>query len=183
MDDDGNVIARFAKEQRAVVKIANVPDLVKNAFISAEDKNFYDHRGVDPVGIAKAMVRNVQVLLGGGRRFGGASTITQQVVKNTIGGDERKLSRKIKEAILAVRIEEALTKDQILEIYLNEIYLGARSYGVAAASQSYFGKPLQYLEPEEAAYLAALPKAPSALHPIRNKDAAVARRNYVLHEM
>ena len=182
MDDDGNVVARFAKEQRAVIEVANVPDLVKNAFISAEDKNFYDHRGIDPVGIAKAMVRNIDTLRKGGR-MSGASTITQQVVKNMILTNERSITRKIKEGILAVRIEDALTKDQILEIYLNQIYLGARSYGVAAASQNYFGKELIYLEPEEAAYLAALPKAPSALHPTRDKDAAIARRNYVLAEM
>jgi len=182
MDDDGNTVARFAKEQRAVVDIANVPDLVKNAFISAEDKNFYSHRGIDPVGIAKAMVRNLESLRKGGR-FSGASTITQQVVKNMILTNERSITRKIKEGILAVRIEEALSKDQILEIYLNQIYLGARSYGVVAAAQNYFGKELVYLEPEEAAYLAALPKAPSALHPTRNKDSAIARRNYVLNEM
>ena len=182
MDDDGNVVARFAKEQRAVIEIANVPDLVKNAFISAEDKNFYDHRGIDPVGIAKAMVRNVDTLRRGGR-MSGASTITQQVVKNMILTNERSITRKIKEGILAYRLEDALTKDQILEIYLNQIYLGARSYGVAAASQNYFGKELIYLEPEEAAYLAALPKAPSALHPTRNTETAVARRNYVLNEM
>ena len=182
MDDDGNTVARFAKEQRAVIEIANVPDLVKNAFISAEDKNFYDHRGIDPVGIAKAMVRNIDNLRKGGR-MSGASTITQQVVKNMILTNERSLTRKIKEGILAVRLEDALTKDQILEIYLNQIYLGARSYGVAAAAQNYFGKQLIYLEPEEAAYLAALPKAPSALHPTRNKETAIARRNYVLNEM
>ncbi len=181
-DDDGNTVARFAKEQRAVIEIGNVPDLVKNAFISAEDKNFYDHKGIDPVGIAKAMVRNVNALRNGGR-FSGASTITQQVVKNMILTNDRTLTRKIKEAILAVRLEGALTKDQILEIYLNQIYLGARSYGVAAAARNYFGKELIYLEPEEAAYLAALPKAPSALHPIRNTGAAIARRNYVLSEM
>jgi len=182
LDDDGNTVARFAKEQRAVIEIANVPDLVKNAFISAEDKNFYHHRGIDPVGIAKAMVRNVDSLRRGGR-LSGASTITQQVVKNMILTNERSITRKVKEGILAVRLEEALTKDQILEIYLNQIYLGARSYGVAAASQNYFGKELIYLEPEEAAYLAALPKAPSALHPTRNTKTAVARRNYVLNEM
>jgi len=128
------------------------------------------------------MVRNVESLRNGGR-MSGASTITQQVVKNMILTNERSLTRKIKEAVLAVRLEGALTKDQILEIYLNQIFLGARSYGIAAASQNYFGKTLAYLGPEEAAYLAALPKAPSALHPTRNTKAAVARRNYVLGEM
>lgn len=181
-NDDGQVIARFAKEQRAVIEIENVPQLVKDAFISAEDKNFYSHRGIDPVGIAKAMVRNIDSLRNGGR-MSGASTITQQVVKNMLLTNERSIARKVKEAVLSVRIESELTKDEILEIYLNEIYLGARAYGIGAAARNYFGKDIRYLAPEEAAYLAALPKAPSALHPIRNKDAAIARRNYVLNEM
>ncbi len=182
LDDDGAIIARFARERRDFVAIEEIPDLVKNAFISAEDKNFYDHSGIDPVGIAKAMVRNVKALRNGGR-MSGASTITQQVVKNMLLTNERSISRKVREAVLAVQIEGELSKDRILEIYLNQIYLGARSYGVGAASQTYFGKALEYLSPEEAAYLAALPKAPSALHPERNAKAALARRNYVLGEM
>ena len=182
LDDDGNVIARFAREQRAVVTIGDVPELVKNAFISAEDKNFYSHGGIDPEGIAKAMVRNVKAFASGGR-MSGASTITQQVVKNMLLTNERSVRRKVREALLAMDVEKRLSKDRILELYLNQIYLGARSYGVAAASRNYFGKPLGALEPEEAAYLAALPKAPSALHPTRNTEAAVARRNYVLEEM
>lgn len=182
LDDDGAIIARFARERRAFETIDEIPDLVKNAFISAEDKNFYDHSGIDPVGIAKAMVRNVKAFRNGGR-MSGASTITQQVVKNMLLTNERSISRKVREAVLAVQIERELSKDRILEIYLNQIYLGARSYGVGAASQTYFGKALEYLSPEEAAYLAALPKAPSALHPERNAKAALARRNYVLGEM
>lgn len=182
LNDDGGVIARFAREERVFVAIEDVPDLVKNAFISAEDKNFYNHNGIDPLGIAKAMVRNVQALFEGGR-MSGASTITQQVVKNTILTNERSISRKIREAILAMQIDSDLGKDRVLELYLNQIYLGARSYGVGAAARTYFDKPLAYLTAEEAAYLAALPKAPSALHPVRNRATAVARRNYVLEEM
>ena len=181
-DDDGGVIARFARQRRAFKPIDEIPMLVQNAFISAEDKNFRDHAGIDPVGIAKAMVRNVNALRNGGR-MSGASTITQQVVKNMLLTNERSISRKVREAVLAVQIERELSKDRILEIYLNQIYLGARSYGVGAASQTYFGKDMDFLAPEEAAYLAALPKAPSALHPERNAATAVARRNYVLNEM
>jgi len=181
-DDDGAVIARFARQRRAFVPMEDIPLLVQNAFISAEDKNFRDHAGIDPVGIAKAMVRNVRSLRNGGR-MSGASTITQQVVKNMLLTNERSISRKVREAVLAVQIERDLSKDRILEIYLNQIYLGARSYGVAAAAKTYFGKDLEYLTPAEAAYLAALPKAPSALHPERNAAAALARRNYVLTEM
>ncbi len=181
-DDDGAVIARFARQRRNFIPIAEIPPLVQNAFISAEDKNFRDHAGIDPVGIAKAMVRNVKTLRNGGR-MSGASTITQQVVKNMLLTNERSISRKVREAVLAVQIERELSKDRILEIYLNQIYLGARSYGVGAASKTYFGKDMEYLTPEEAAYLAALPKAPSALHPERNAKAALARRNYVLTEL
>jgi len=181
-NDDGGVIARFARQRRDFKPIGEIPVLVQNAFISAEDKNFHDHAGIDPVGIAKAMVRNVKALRNGGR-MSGASTITQQVVKNMLLTNERSISRKVREAVLAVQIERELSKDRILEIYLNQIYLGARSYGVGAASQTYFGKDMDFLAPEEAAYLAALPKAPSALHPERNAATAVARRNYVLNEM
>jgi len=181
-DDDGGVIARFARQRRAFKPIDEIPPLVQHAFLSAEDKNFRDHAGIDPVGIAKAMVRNVRSLRNGGR-MSGASTITQQVVKNMLLTNERSISRKVREAVLAVQIERELSKDRILEIYLNQIYLGARSYGVGAASKTYFGKDLIFLAPEEAAYLAALPKAPSALHPERNAATALARRNYVLGEM
>ena len=181
---EGAVIAEFYDEKRVFVPIDEVPDLVKNAFISAEDKNFYEHPGVDAVGIAKAVTRYVMARAQGrAARLSGASTITQQVVKNFKVGAERSVERKIKEAILAVRISGALTKDAILELYLNDIFLGQNTYGVVAAAQRYFGKTLNELVPEEAAYLAALPKEPSNLHPVRNHDRAVVRRNYVLEEM
>ena len=181
---EGDVIAEFARERRVFVPIDEVPDLVKQAFISAEDKNFYSHPGVDAGGIAKAIARFVQAKASGrGGRLTGASTITQQVMKNFLLSSERAVERKIKEAILAVRVESAMTKDQILELYLNDIFLGARSYGIVAAAENYFGKTLEELLPEEAAYLAALPKAPSTYHPIKNYDRAVVRRNYVLKEM
>jgi penicillin-binding protein 1A len=180
----GEIIAEFARERRVFVPIDEVPDLVKRAFISAEDKNFYAHPGVDALAIGKAVARFAMARASGqSAQLAGASGITQQVVKNFLVGDERSVERKMREAILAVRVDSTLSKDQILELYLNDIYLGARAYGVVAAAQNYFGKTLEELEPQEAAYLAALPKAPSALHPIQNHDAAVARRNYVLREM
>ncbi|MEM8791416.1 MAG: penicillin-binding protein 1A [Pseudomonadota bacterium] len=181
---EGVVIAEFAHEKRIFAPIEEIPPLVKNAFISAEDKNFYEHPGIDAVGIAKAMTRYALARAQGQSvRLSGASTISQQVMKNFLVGNARSFERKIKEGILAVRLDGALSKDHILELYMNEIFLGARSYGIMAASQNYFGKPMEELTPSEAAYLAALPKAPSTYHPIRNKDRAIARRNYVLEEM
>ncbi|PTW51818.1 penicillin-binding protein 1A [Rhodovulum kholense] len=177
---EGRLIDEFAEERRLFVPAEEIPDLVKAAFISAEDKNFYTHHGYDARGMAAALFDAVKSR---GRNVRGASTITQQVMKNFLLGGERTGERKIKELILATRIEETLSKDQILELYLNEIFLGQNSYGVAAAAQTYFDKTLSELKPEEAAYLAALPKAPSNYHPVRNHDAAVARRDYVLHEM
>jgi penicillin-binding protein 1A len=183
-DGTGTVIAEFYREKRIFIPVEEVPELVRHAFISAEDKNFYTHPGVDALGIAKAVTRYVaDRVTGQPSRLSGASTITQQVMKNFLVGNERSIERKIKEAILAVRISAALSKDKILELYLNDIFLGQNTYGVAAAAQTYFGKPLEELAPEEAAYLAALPKAPSNLHPVRDHEAAVARRNYVLEEM
>ncbi len=181
---EGQVIAEFYREKRIFIPIDEIPDLVKDAFISAEDKNFYSHPGVDAVGIAKAVARYVlAVSAGRPARLSGASTITQQVVKNFKVGRERKFERKIKEAILSVRISEAMSKDLILELYMNDIFLGQNTYGVVAAAQRYFGKTLEELTPEDAAYLAALPKAPSDLHPVRQYDRALERRNYVLEEM
>ncbi|RBO54543.1 penicillin-binding protein [Rhodovulum sp. BSW8] len=177
---EGRLIDEFAEERRLFVPAEEIPDLVKAAFISAEDKNFYTHHGYDARGMAAALFDAVKSR---GRNVRGASTITQQVMKNFLLGGERTGERKIKELILATRIEETLSKDKILELYLNEIFLGQNSYGVAAAAQTYFDKTLSELKPEEAAYLAALPKAPSNYHPVRNQDAAVARRDYVLHEM
>ena len=179
---DGRLMAEFAQEKRVYVPVGTMPDLVKNAFIAAEDKNFYSHTGVDMTAIARAIVTNLKSL-GSGRRPVGASTITQQVAKNFLLTNELSYERKIKEAILASRMEKALTKDQILELYLNEIYLGQRAYGVTAAALQYFGKALGELTIAEAAYLAALPKAPNNYHPTRKYDAAIARRNWVVDRM
>ncbi len=179
---DGRLLAEFASERRIFVPMDAMPRRVINAFMSAEDKNFYEHKGVDPTGILRAVLMNVENL-GRDRRPVGASTITQQVAKNMLLTNEVSFARKIKEAILAVRIERAFTKDRIMELYLNEIFLGFRSYGVAAAALNYFNKALDELEIEEVAYLAALPKAPSNYHPERQRDAAVARRNWVIGRM
>lgn len=177
-DRDGAIMAEYLTERRVFAPIDEIPDLVKNAFIAAEDRNFYEHNGFDAMGILGAMVDYAR-----GGRLRGASTITQQVMKNFLLTNERSFERKFKEIILATRLEQVLTKDQILELYLNEIYLGARAYGVAAAADNYFGKSLAHLTPAEAAYLAALPKAPSNLHPVRDHDDAVNRRGYVLSQM
>lgn len=177
-DGEGRMIDEFAEERRLFVPIEDVPDLVKHAFISAEDKNFYTHQGFDLMGMASAALDAAR-----GGRLRGASTIPQQVAKNMLLSGDRTAERKIKELILSTRLVQALPKDKILELYLNEIYLGANSYGVAAAAQTYFNKPLQALTAGEAAYLAALPKKPAELHPVRQYDEAVDRRNYVLREM
>lgn len=179
---DGRLMAEFAEQKRAFVPIEAVPDIVKQAFIAAEDQNFYSHKGVDFVAIARAMVRNLKNA-GTGRRPEGASTITQQVAKNFLLTNEVSYERKIKEAILSYRIEKAFSKEHILELYLNEIYLGEGTYGVGAAALSYFNKPLEDLRIDEAAFLAALPKAPNNYHPVRKHDAAVARRNWVIERM
>ncbi len=177
-DRDGQIIAEYLQERRVFAPVDEIPDLVKNAFIAAEDRNFYEHHGFDALGIVGAMADYVR-----GGRLRGASTITQQVMKNFLLSNDRTFDRKFKEIILATRMEQVLSKDQILELYLNEIYLGARAYGVVAAAANYFGKPLEHLTVAEAAYLAALPKAPSNLHPVRDREAAIARRGYVLDQM
>ena len=179
---EGAAVAVFAKENRVFTAVEEIPDRVKQAFISAEDKNFYSHPGVDPAGILKAVIRNVENYAAG-RRLQGASTITQQVAKNMLLSREATLVRKIREGILAVRIGRALDKARILELYLNEIYLGQSAYGVAAAAVTYFGKSLDELELHEAAYLAALPKGPNNYHPLRHPDRAFARREYVLSRL
>jgi len=179
---DGSLLAEYAIQRRVFVPISTIPELVRNAFLSAEDQNFYSHLGVDPVGVARAMVTNIQNL-GTGRRPEGASTITQQVAQNFLLTKDVSIKRKIREAIISFRIERAFTKDQILELYLNEIYLGFGAYGVASASLNYFDKPLSQLTPDEAAFLAALPKAPNNYNPVTKQAAAVARRNYVLGRM
>ncbi|MFT6674046.1 MAG: penicillin-binding protein 1A [Sulfitobacter sp.] len=176
----GRLIDEFAKERRLFAPAETIPDLIKQAFISAEDKNFYQHDGYDLRGIAAAAIDAVRSR---GRDVRGASTITQQVMKNFLLSGDRRAERKIKEIILAARLEESLDKEKILELYLNEIFLGQNSYGVAAASQTYFNKTLDQLAPHEAAFLASLPKAPSDYHPVRRKERLLSRRNFVLREM
>jgi penicillin-binding protein 1A len=179
---DGRLIAEFARQQRLFVPIAQIPKKVTYAFIAAEDKNFYSHMGIDPVGNIRAVLTNMTNMFSD-RRPVGASTITQQVARNFFLSNDVNYVRKIKEAILSFRIEQAFTKDQILELYLNEIYLGFGSYGVAAASLNYFNKSLDELTLPEIAYLAALPKGPSNYHPVRYYKRAVTRRNWVLERM
>ena len=177
---EGQIIDEFARERRLFASADEIPDLVKNALISAEDKNFYSHSGYDTRGIAAAAVDCVQSK---GKGCRGASTITQQVMKNFLLDGSRQAERKIKEIILASRIEETLSKDQILELYMNEIFLGQNSFGFAAASQTYFNKTLGELAPHEAAFLASMPKAPSQFHPVRRKERLKERRDFVLKEM
>jgi penicillin-binding protein 1A len=179
---DGSLLAEYARERRLYIPIQAVSKLVINAFIAAEDKNFYEHGGIDFSGIARAGVLYVQQY-GSGRRPQGASTITQQVAKNFLLTNELSFSRKIKEALLAMKIERAFSKEKILELYLNEIYLGMGAYGVAAASLLYFDKSVHELSIAEAAYLAALPKAPNNYHPFRQRERALERRNYVIDRM
>lgn len=176
----GRLIDEFAKERRLFAPADTIPPLIKQAFISAEDKNFYEHDGYDLRGIGAAAIDAVRSR---GRDVRGASTITQQVMKNFLLSGDRRAERKIKEIILAARLEETLDKEKILELYLNEIFLGQNSYGVAAASQTYFNKTLSELAPHEAAFLASLPKAPSDYHPVRRKERLQSRRNFVLREM
>ncbi len=179
---DGSLIAEYARERRLYVPMNGIPALLVNAFISAEDKNFYQHGGLDVQGILRAVVTNVNNLQSG-RRPVGASTITQQVAKNFLLTNDLNYERKIKEAILAIRIERAFTKEQILELYLNEIYLGLHSYGVAAAALNYWGKSLNELSLSDVAYLAALPKGPNNYHPFRKTEEAIERRNWVIDRM
>lgn len=176
---DGKVMDEFAIERRLFTPIEDIPEIVKAAFVSAEDKNFYEHKGYDLLGITKAIFDGVIM----GKRMRGASTITQQVTKNFLLTNEQSVERKIKELILSTRIEHYLKKDRILELYLNEIFLGQNSYGIMAAAETYFAKSLEELNLQEVAYLAALPKAPSNYHPVRQKKRAIARRNFVLREM
>lgn len=176
---DGQLMAEFATEKRIFVPIEFIPDRVKQAFIAAEDKNFYQHHGLDYIGIVRAMVHNLK----NPGQLQGASTITQQVAKNLLLTNEQSIERKVKEAILSIRMERAMSKDRLLELYLNQIYLGIGTYGVAAASQQYFGKSLDDLTIEEVAFLAALPKAPNNYHPVRRKTSAMTRRNWVIGRM
>ena len=180
---DGSLIAEYAEERRLFVPVSQMPKRLIQAFISAEDKTFFTHGGLDWQGIAAAGIRYVQVKMSGKGQIVGASTITQQVAKNFLLNNERSLNRKLKEALLVQRIEQAFTKDQIIELYLNEIFLGLNSYGVAAASLNYYGKSLDQLSLEEVAYLAALPKGPNNYHPFRQRERAIERRNWVLTQM
>ncbi|HEX3494261.1 MAG TPA: transglycosylase domain-containing protein, partial [Methylocella sp.] len=176
---DGSLIAEYARERRLYVPGAAIPALVKEAFISAEDKNFYTHAGVDLERIVGAVI----VLLHGDRHVQGASTITQQVAKNFLLTNERSFERKIREVLLSFRIEGAYSKEKILELYLNEIYLGLGNYGVAAAALNYYGKSVHELTIAQAAYLAALPKAPNNYHPFLKHERAIERRNWVIDRM
>src|SRR5215216_3306328 len=179
---DGSLVAEYARERRLYMPIQAVPKLVIDAFLAAEDKSFYDHGGLDFAGIMRAALIYAQNF-GTNKRPQGASTITQQVAKNFLLTNEVSFDRKIKEALLALRIERTYSKEKILELYLNEIYLGLGAYGVAAASLLYFDKSVHELTAAEAAYLAALPKAPNNYHPFRQRERAIERRNYVLDRM
>ena len=179
---DGLLIAEYAFERRVFVPIEAIPPHVVEAFLAAEDANFYDHGGIDLTGLLRAAIANVGNMLNG-RRLEGGSTITQQVAKNFLLSSEQRIARKVQEMVLAMRMERAFTKDRILELYLNEIFLGNRAYGVAAAALNYFDSSLDELELHEIAYLAALPKAPNNYHPERHPEAAIGRRNYVLARM
>jgi penicillin-binding protein 1A len=175
---DGQLMAEYARERRIFVPINVIPKTVVQAFLSAEDRRFFEHGGLDFMGIARALIANLHR-----KHAQGASTITQQVAKNLLLSSERTLDRKLKEAILSIRIERTFKKERILELYLNEIYLGMNSYGVAAAALNYFGKDLADLTLEEAAYLAALPKGPNNYHPFKKKKEATERRNWILDQM
>ncbi|HKS84367.1 MAG TPA: penicillin-binding protein 1A [Pseudolabrys sp.] len=179
---DGSLVAEYARERRLYIPIQAVPKLVINAFLAAEDKNFYEHGGLDFTGIARAAFNYLQNY-GSSRRPQGASTITQQVAKNFLLSNELSISRKVKEALLALKIERTYSKDKILELYLNEIYLGLGAYGIAAASLVYFDKAVNELSIPEAAYLATLPKAPNNYHPFRQRERAIERRNWVIDRM
>ncbi len=180
---DGELIKEFSKENRIFVAIDIIPQHLIDAFIAAEDSNFYRHSGIDIAAIIRATINNAVAYMKNERLAGGASTITQQVVKNFLLTNERTLTRKIKEAILAYKITKTFSKDRILELYLNQIYLGSSSYGVAAASQAYFDKSIDELTIEEVALLATLPKAPSKLDPRKNIEKAKIRRDWVINRM
>ena len=174
---DGSLLIEYAEERRVFIDFSDMPPQLINAFIAAEDQNFWSHPGIDIQGISRALVNNAMRFLGFNTHFSGASTITQQVAKNFFLTSERTLSRKIKEAILALRLERTFSKQHIMTLYLNQIFLGARAYGVGSAALMYFNKPVSELNLAECAFLASLPKAPN------NRDKAVERRNYVLRRM
>src|SRR3954471_8540355 len=179
---NGTVLGEYASQSRIFVPAAFIPKLVSQAFTSAEDRNFYSHPGIDPSGILRAAIKDVGLVLEG-RRPQGASTITQQVARDFLLNSDVRFSRKIREAILAVRIDATYPKEKVLELYLNEINLGQNSYGVGAATLNYFGKSLDELGIAEVAFLAALPKSPSHYDPRFHHDAALDRRNWVISQM
>src|SRR6266478_7503651 len=175
---EGDLLGEFGEERRAIISIADVPDVMKRAILAAEDERFYQHGGVDYISVLRAALTNVA---SGSQQ--GAGTITMQVARNFFLTRERTLTRKLREVLLAYKIEANLSKDQILELYVNQIFLGRRAYGFAAAAQIYFGKPLGQIDVAEAAMLAGLPKAPSAYNPVANPKRARARQLYVLRRM
>src|ERR1700742_3312225 len=179
---NGAVLGEYARESRIFIPSTFVPKLVSEAFTSAEDRNFYNHPGIDPSGILRAAIKDVGLVIEG-RRPQGASTITQQVARDFLLNSDVKFSRKIREAILAIRIDAAYPKEKILELYLNKIFLGENCYGVAAAALNYFGKSLDELDVAEVAFLAALPKGPNNYDPRFNHAAALDRRNWVIDQM
>ena len=180
--ENSKLIAEYALEKRLFIPYESIPEKVVNSFLSAEDKNFFSHPGIDAKGILRAIVKNIKNI-SQNKRLEGASTITQQVAKNFLLTNEVSMKRKIKEAILAFRIERAYTKERILELYLNQIYLGQGTYGIAAASLEYFDKSIKELNYSEAALLAALPKAPSKYNPYKYPDIAKFRRNLVIENL
>ena len=180
--EDRKLIAEYALEKRLFIPYGSIPDKVINSFLSAEDKNFFSHPGVDAKGVLRALINNIKNIAQN-KRLEGASTITQQVAKNFLLTNEVSMKRKIKEAILAFRIERAYTKERILELYLNQIYLGQGTYGIAAASLEYFDKPIKDLNYSETALLAALPKAPSKYNPYRYPEVAKFRRDLVIQNL
>src|SRR5262249_9942501 len=175
---EGDLLGEFGEERRAIVTIAEVPDVMKKAILAAEDERFYQHGGVDYLSVLRAAMVNAT---SGTQQ--GAGTITMQVARNFFLTREKTLTRKLREVLLAYKIEASLSKDEILELYVNQIYLGQRAYGFAAASQIYFGKTLSQIDVAEAAMLAGLPKAPSAFNPVANPKRARVRQLYVLHRM
>src|SRR5690554_235615 len=176
---DGKLIGEFGEERRTFVRIEDVPDVMKHAILAAEDARFYEHGGVDPVGVARAFIAN----LSAGTITQGSSTLTMQLAREFFLSPERTYARKITEALLALRIEDTLTKDEILELYINQIFLGKRAYGFAAAARTYFDKPLSEINAAEAAMLAGLPKAPSRFNPFANRERATERQRYILRRM
>jgi len=179
---DGVLLKSYHREERIFIPIERIPQRLINAFLSSEDKNFYSHFGIDPIAIIRAAISNILTTFSN-QKLIGASTITQQVVKNLLLSNEVSFDRKIKEILLSIRVENILNKNQILELYLNDIYLGFRSYGIAAASLNYFNKSINELDLSEIAFLASLPKAPNNYNPQKNYTKAFERRNWVIDRM